>query len=104
MIAVDPVNFILRHDGSFEQCTVKREQRHGFEAEKAPEFSSECRDCEHEVFASDAVYAFPVKAGFVGGKHSGAQSGRHVVQADALRAFMNVEEMAYAMSCSMEVA
>ena len=104
MVAVDPLDFLRGHYGYVEEAAVEGEERHGLEAEEAAELGGEGVYAEHEVLAADTVAVGAVEAGLVGGEHAGAQRGGHVVEAYALRTFVNVEEVAYAVAGAVEVA
>ena len=109
MVAVDPVDFAVGHHGGIHQAGVDGAEGQGFEVEKAAELGF-LRVGNSlvggEVLNADAPFAGTVESGFDGGNHAffhGVLRAGNGGTGDDLRAFVDVEEIAYAVSCTMTV-
>ena len=109
MVAVDPVDFAVGHEGGVHQTGVDGAEGQGFEVEEAAELGFlRVGDglVGGEVLNADAPFAGTVESGFDGGHHAffhGVLRTGNGGAGDDLRAFVDVEEIAYAVACAVAV-
>ena len=109
MVAVDPVDFAVGHEGGVHQAGVDGAEGQGFEVQEAAELGFlRVGDglVGGEVLNADAPFAGTVESGFDGGYHAffhGVLRTGNGGAGDDLRAFVDVEEIAYAVTCTMTV-
>ena len=102
VVFVQPACLFVGEQMTEQGSGVDGAERHCLEAEVGAEHAFACGDREHQVFRADAVAAFLVDSRLVGSEHSCLQAYRVFVHADALRSFVHVEEMSYAVPCAVQ--
>ena len=100
VVVVDPLDFFVAHKHGVEELEVEREECEGLKFVEIAEFGGHCGHGEDEIFATDAKAVAEINAGFVGSNHAGREGSVGVVEADALGAFVYVEEVSDTMSGS----
>ena len=102
VVLVQPVYFCRSQQVADDATSADGAEGDGLELQVTAEQAFACRNGEDEVLRADAVAAGLINARFVAGDHAWAQGDGVLVHADALRAFVHVEEMAYAVSRAVQ--
>ena len=98
VIRVDPRYLLFGHHGEVEKRAVKGAQGKGLEAQEIAEVGSHLMAAKHKVLAADAMYVLAVHSGLVGSDAAGSQRCFHIIETDAVGAFVHAQEMPYAVA------
>ena len=104
VVSVDPFDFAVCHYRCVEEAQIEGEERHGLETVEFAELGLHGFDTEHQILAADAVDVGAVETGLVGCQHARTEGEGAEVKSHFLRAFVDIEEMADAVACAVEVA
>ena len=96
MIAVEPANFLVGHQGNVDAVGVDWNKGEGVEAIELTVFGLYILCNDHRVFGADTMAAFGVDAWFDGDEHAFLQSDGAVTE--VRRCLMDIEEVADTMS------
>ena len=102
VVLVQPVRFCRGQQAADDAFGADGAEGDGLELQVAAKQPFARRHGEYEVLRADAVTAGLIDARLVAGDHARAQGDGVLVHADALRPFVDVEEVAYAVSRAVQ--
>ena len=106
MIGVEPLPVRFVKKGGVYCVQVDGDQGKRFKAQESPIVCLLSLTAEQFIFQPDAVLPGDVEAGFVGGDHAGDKGHRRIgfprFPAEAVGSLVDVQEMAHAVSGSVE--
>lgn len=103
VIVVEPCDFLGRHFLADDGRGVDGTERERLELQESAELGFLRSDREQDVFDAHAETTGEVEAGLVGDEHSLDEGRRLPLHPNLVRTFVNTEELAYAVTCSVKV-